>query len=87
MDGIESRIVEAGKLDLDEPIASVRPHLGESNGEPYAHHIGGGLGFRSELRIYPRLDRAIAVTGNETSFDTGAVAESAAAPGTSRRDT
>jgi CubicO group peptidase (beta-lactamase class C family) len=56
-------------------------HLGASNGEPYAHHIGGGLGFRSELRIYPRLGRAIAVIANETSFATGAVAERVAVPG------
>ena len=50
-------------------------HLGEANGEKYANHIGGGLGFRSELRIYPRLGCAVAVIANETSFDTSALAE------------
>ncbi len=49
-------------------------HLGEVGGEPFAHHIGGGGGFRSELRIYPRLGYAIAVIGNETSFDTDLLA-------------
>jgi CubicO group peptidase (beta-lactamase class C family) len=50
-------------------------HLGEENGENYANHIGGGLGFRSELRIYPRLGCAVAVIANETSFDTSTLAE------------
>ncbi len=54
-------------------------HLAEANGEPYAHHLGGGMGFRSELRIYPRLGRAIAVIGNETSFDTKTIAALVAA--------
>ena len=45
-------------------------HLGNLGGEPYAYHLGGGGGFRSELRIYPRLNYAVAVIGNETSFDT-----------------
>jgi len=49
-------------------------HLGEVGGEPFAHHIGGGGGFRSELRIYPRLGYAIAVIANETSFDTDVLA-------------
>jgi CubicO group peptidase (beta-lactamase class C family) len=45
-------------------------HLGEANGVPYANHLGGGAGFRSELRIYPRIGAAIAIIANETSFDT-----------------
>ncbi len=49
-------------------------HLGELDGEPYARHIGGGGGFRSELRVYPRLGYVVAVIGNETSFDTEALA-------------
>jgi CubicO group peptidase (beta-lactamase class C family) len=48
-------------------------HLAELKGEPYAHHLGGGIGFRSELRIYPRMKRAIAVIANETSFDTATI--------------
>ena len=50
-------------------------HLGQANGEHYAKHIGGGLGFRSELRIYPRRGCAVAVIANATSFDTAAIAE------------
>ncbi len=46
-------------------------HLGEVEGEPCAWHVGGGGGFKTELRIYPRLGYAIAVAGSETSFDTG----------------
>lgn len=48
-------------------------HLGEVEGEPCAWHVGGGGGFKAELRIYPRLGYAIAVAGSETSFDTGAL--------------
>lgn len=45
-------------------------HLGEIDGEPYAYHLGGGAGFKSELRLYPGLGYAVAVVANETSFDT-----------------
>lgn len=37
------------------------------------YHIGGGGGYRSELRIYPRLGRGICVMSNETNFVTGAI--------------
>jgi CubicO group peptidase (beta-lactamase class C family) len=37
------------------------------------YHIGGGAGYRSELRIYPSLGYGIAVMGNETNYDTGAI--------------
>lgn len=37
------------------------------------YHIGGGAGYRSELRIYPALGYGIAVMGNETAYDTGAI--------------
>jgi CubicO group peptidase (beta-lactamase class C family) len=46
-------------------------HLGQEGGEPFAYHLGGGGGFRSELRIYPGLGYAVAVLANETSFPTG----------------
>ena len=45
-------------------------HLGEIDGEPYAYHLGGGAGFKSELRIYPGLGAGVAVVANETGFDT-----------------
>ncbi len=47
-------------------------HLGCTGSEHYAYRLGGGGGFRSELSNYPRLNYAVAVIGNETSFDTGA---------------
>jgi D-alanyl-D-alanine carboxypeptidase len=49
-------------------------HLGKIGEEQMAFHLGGGGGFRSELRIYPRLNYAIAIIANETSFDTAAFA-------------
>jgi CubicO group peptidase (beta-lactamase class C family) len=45
--------------------------LGTIGGEPFADHDGGGGGYRSALRIYPRLGYAVAVLGNETNFATG----------------
>jgi hypothetical protein len=37
------------------------------------YHIGGGAGYRSELRLYPSLGYGIGVMGNETSYETGAI--------------
>ena len=37
------------------------------------YHLGGGAGYRSEVRIYPHLGYGICVMGNETSYDTGAI--------------
>jgi hypothetical protein len=54
--------------------------LGEVDGEPYAHHLGGGGGFKAELRVYPRLGYAIAVLANETGFDTDGLARLVVAP-------
>jgi len=56
-------------------------HLGELGGEPFAYHLGGGAGFRSELRMYPRLGCGVAVVANETGFDTGQAARLAVACG------
>ena len=60
-------------------------HLGNGGDEPYAFHVGGGGGFRSELRIYPRRKFAVAVIGNETSFDTAPIARLGARRRTSWR--
>lgn len=46
-------------------------HLGREGEAEYAGHIGGGGGFRAELRVYPSLGYAIALVGSETSFPTG----------------
>ena len=48
--------------------------LGTIDGEPFADHDGGGGGYRSELRVYPRRGYAVAVLGNETSFVTSELA-------------
>lgn len=44
--------------------------LGREDGQPFAYHLGGGGGFRSELRVYPELGYAVVVLANETSFPT-----------------
>jgi hypothetical protein len=38
-----------------------------------AYHIGGGAGYRGEVRIYPALSYGIAVMGNETTYSTGTI--------------
>jgi CubicO group peptidase (beta-lactamase class C family) len=48
-------------------------HLAGEGDMRSAYHIGGGGGYRSELRIYPHLDHGIGVLGNETSYDTGII--------------
>lgn len=47
-------------------------HLGGEGDRAFAYHLGGGGGYRSELRIYPALGHAAAVLGTETSFPTQA---------------
>jgi CubicO group peptidase (beta-lactamase class C family) len=48
-------------------------HLAGEGETRSSYHIGGGAGYRSELRIYPALGYGIAVMGNETAYDTGAI--------------
>ena len=48
-------------------------HLAGSKEMSSCYHLGGGAGYRSELRIYPSLGYGISVMGNETSYDTGAI--------------
>ena len=48
-------------------------HLNGSEETQYCYHLGGGAGYRSEVRIYPNLSYGICVMGNETSYDTGAI--------------
>jgi D-alanyl-D-alanine carboxypeptidase len=48
-------------------------HLAGSDEMRSCYHLGGGAGYRSEVRIYPHLGYGICVMENETSSDTGAV--------------
>jgi CubicO group peptidase (beta-lactamase class C family) len=48
-------------------------HLAGEGAMRSCYHIGGGAGYRSELRIYPSLGYGIGVMGNETSYDTGVI--------------
>jgi hypothetical protein len=48
-------------------------HLAGSEEMRSCYHLGGGAGYRSELRIYPSLGYGIGVMGNETSYETGAI--------------
>jgi CubicO group peptidase (beta-lactamase class C family) len=48
-------------------------HLDGNEERRFCYHLGGGAGYRSELRIYPHLGYGICVMGNETSYETGAI--------------
>jgi CubicO group peptidase (beta-lactamase class C family) len=45
-------------------------HLGREDGQAFAYHVGGGGGFRSEIRVYPDLGYAAVALASETSFPT-----------------
>ena len=48
-------------------------HLDGNEERRFCYHLGGGAGYRSELRLYPPLGYGMCVMGNETSYDTGAI--------------
>jgi CubicO group peptidase (beta-lactamase class C family) len=48
-------------------------HLAGNEETRSCYHLGGGAGYRSELRLYPRLGYGIGIMGNETSYETGAI--------------
>ncbi len=48
-------------------------HLDGNEETRSCYHLGGGAGYRSEVRIYPHLGYGIGIMGNETSYDTGAI--------------
>jgi CubicO group peptidase (beta-lactamase class C family) len=75
---VELALSPAKALDGTSLPIGLGWHLGRLDAEPFAYHLGGGGGFRSELRIYPRLSCAVAVVGNETSFPTDPLARLAA---------
>jgi CubicO group peptidase (beta-lactamase class C family) len=63
-------------------------HLAGSGEMRSCYHLGGGAGYRSELRIYPSLGYGIAVMGNETSYETGAITRLiVSVPNRERRET
>ena len=49
--------------------------VGESNGERYVDHAGGGAGFATIMRIYPDRDLGIAILANGTDLERGDLVE------------
>lgn len=49
--------------------------VGESNGERYLEHMGGGAGFATTMRIYPESGMGIAILANGTDLDRARLAE------------
>ena len=49
--------------------------VGESNGERYLEHMGGGAGFATTMRIYPEAGMGIAILANGTDLDRQGLAD------------
>jgi CubicO group peptidase (beta-lactamase class C family) len=49
--------------------------VGESNGERYLEHMGGGAGFATTMRIYPEAGIGIAILANGTDLDRTGLAD------------
>ena len=49
--------------------------VGESNGERYLEHMGGGAGFATTMRIYPEAGIGIAILANGTDLDREGLAD------------
>jgi CubicO group peptidase (beta-lactamase class C family) len=50
-------------------------YIGESNGERYLEHMGGGAGFASTMRLYPEAGIGIAILANGTDLDRKGLAD------------
>jgi CubicO group peptidase (beta-lactamase class C family) len=49
--------------------------VGESNGERYLEHMGGGPGFATTMRLYPGLGLGIVILANGTDLDRAGLAD------------
>jgi CubicO group peptidase (beta-lactamase class C family) len=49
--------------------------VGETNGERFIDHAGGGAGFATIMRLYPESDLGIAILTNSTDLDRDGLAE------------
>lgn len=70
--------IRASGRKLDAGLGWYRRHS-ESGGEPHLEHLGGGGGFFSMMRIYPRAGTGVVVMGNATRYDHRRVAAAVAA--------
>jgi CubicO group peptidase (beta-lactamase class C family) len=50
-------------------------YIGESNGERYLEHMGGGPGFATTMRIYPTSGIGIAILANGTDLNRAGLAD------------
>lgn len=64
-----SRLLETQQTNKDgQPIPmTLGWHIGETNGSTYLFKEGGGGGFHSEMRIYPKMRIASIVMANSTT--------------------
>jgi hypothetical protein len=49
--------------------------VGESNGERYLEHMGGGPGFATSMRLHPGLELGIVILTNGTDLDRTGLAD------------
>ncbi len=50
-------------------------YVGESNGERFIDHAGGGAGFATIMRLYPESNMGIAILANSTDLDRDGLVE------------
>jgi CubicO group peptidase (beta-lactamase class C family) len=50
-------------------------YIGESDGERYLEHMGGGAGFATTMRLYPESGTGIAILANGTDLDREGLAD------------
>ena len=66
------RVAQPGK-GRDFGLAWFRPHAQRDASPPFIEHLGGGAGFRTDMRLYPTLNLGMVVMGNATGYDHEAI--------------
>lgn len=77
---VDAALAPAVLADGSRTEAGLGWWLGDAGGEPFAYHGGIGGGYSAELRIYPRLNYAIAIAANLSQFDTTALSRVIVSP-------
>ena len=64
---------------LDVGLGWFRQTRERGDAEPFVEHLGGGAGYFSMMRLYPRRGVGILTMGNATRYDHAAIATRVAA--------
>ncbi|HET8631925.1 MAG TPA: serine hydrolase domain-containing protein [Thermomicrobiales bacterium] len=66
------RLVQRGK-GQDFGLGWFRRHAGSAGTPPFVEHLGGGVGFWTDMRLFPTRGLGLVVMGNATSYDHEAI--------------